>query len=142
MAKKSFSEALRLGWSESIRLLVAIFASGKNPDGSDFFLPTGAELTLDPTNLATGAKQDTGNSSLALAEPASHAAAIAPADGADLANAAIKGIYVGVSGDVKVDLVAGGSGITFKAAPVGLLRIQAKRVYATGTTATNLVALY
>ncbi len=55
MAKKSYSSVLKLGPWEALRLLVAIFASGKNPDGTDFFLPTGAELTLDPTNLALDA---------------------------------------------------------------------------------------
>lgn len=53
-----------------------------------------------------------------------------------------RGVYVGVAGDVTV-LMANGSGpITFKAAPVGVLNINVRRVYATGTTATNLVALY
>jgi hypothetical protein len=55
MAKKSFASAMKLGWAEAIRLFAAVFASGKNPDGTDFFLPTGAELTLDPTNLALDA---------------------------------------------------------------------------------------
>jgi hypothetical protein len=39
-------------------------------------------------------------------------------------------------------MVGGGSGITFKAVPVGLLNIIVSRVYATGTTATNIVALF
>lgn len=69
------------------------------------------------------------------------AAAIVPADGSDLP-ALTRAIYVGVTGDVKVDLETTGTGITFKAMPVGIHRIRAKRVYATGTTATNLVALY
>ena len=51
-------------------------------------------------------------------------------------------IYVGVSGDVKVDLQGGETGVTFKAAPVGFLDIHATKVYATGTAATNLVALW
>lgn len=38
-------------------------------------------------------------------------------------------------------LTGGGSAVTFKAVPVGILAIQAKRVFATGTTATNIVAL-
>lgn len=71
---------------------------------------------------------------------ATGAAAITTSDSADLATAAL-GIYVGVAGDVKVDMVNGDSAIVFKAAPVGILRVHAKKVYATGTTATNLVAL-
>lgn len=71
---------------------------------------------------------------------ATGAVAITPSNGADLPTAAL-GIYVGVAGDVKVDMVNGNEGIVFKAAPVGILRVHAKKVYATGTTATNLVAL-
>lgn len=71
---------------------------------------------------------------------ASNAAVVTPADGADLPIPATKGIWVGVAGDVKVDTM-GGQTVIFKA-PVGLLRVQAKRVYATLTTATNMVALW
>jgi hypothetical protein len=50
------------------------------------------------------------------------------------------GLYVGGTGDVKVDLVGGGT-VTFKAVPVGtILPVQVTKVYATGTTATFLVA--
>jgi hypothetical protein len=55
---------------------------------------------------------------------------------------ATRAIYVGVAGDVKVNMAVTGTAIVFKAAPVGFLNISATRVYATGTTATNLVALY
>lgn len=73
---------------------------------------------------------------------ARRAFAITPADGADLAPFATRGIYVGGAGDVKVDMVENGT-VTFKAVPVGtLLAVQAKRVYATGTTATLLIALF
>ena len=70
---------------------------------------------------------------------AAGAFAITPNDSADLAVPAY-GIWVGVAGTVKVDLVNGDSGITFKA-PVGLLPVIAKKVYATGTAATDLVGL-
>jgi hypothetical protein len=50
-------------------------------------------------------------------------------------------LYVGVAGDVKVDMLGSGQAITFKAAPVGLLNVRATKVYKVGTTATNLVAL-
>lgn len=50
-------------------------------------------------------------------------------------------IYVGVTGDVTV-LTAADDVVQFKAAPAGtVLPICAKRVNASGTTATNLVAL-
>lgn len=52
-------------------------------------------------------------------------------------------VYIGVSGDVKVDTYGGTSGVVFKNAQQGtILPIKVKRVYATLTTATNLVAVY
>jgi hypothetical protein len=74
------------------------------------------------------------------AGPYSTAVAVVTSDTDDLAKVS-NAIYVGVSGDVKVDL-PGASAIVFKAVPVGMLRIRAKRIYAAGTTATNLLALY
>ena len=51
-------------------------------------------------------------------------------------------IYVGGAGNLKVDM-KGGNTVTFTAVPVGtVLEIKATRVYATGTTATNLLGLY
>jgi len=53
-----------------------------------------------------------------------------------------RGIYVGVAGDV-VAVNSAGTAVTFKNAVAGsVLRIMAVRVNSTGTTATNLVALY
>ena len=53
-----------------------------------------------------------------------------------------RGVYVGVGGNVKVDMVSGGT-VTFVGVPAGtLLPIQVERIYTTGTTATNMVALY
>jgi hypothetical protein len=96
---------------------------------------------------ATASKQDEqtallGNIDDHLTVVPTRAAVVTPSNSVDLPNAAVKGVYVGVTGDVKVDLVTAGTGIVFKSAPVGILAVQAKRVYATGTTATNLVALY
>lgn len=73
--------------------------------------------------------------------PAENAAAVTPADGADLANFS-KALFVGGAGTLKVDLV-GGTTVTFTGVVAGsYLRLRARRVYATGTTATNIVALY
>lgn len=77
------------------------------------------------------------NNSVALAK----AAAVSPSDTVDLANPA-RGLYVGVSGDVKVDMVGGGT-VTLKAMAAGVIHfLRIKRIYNTGTTATNMVALY
>jgi hypothetical protein len=73
-------------------------------------------------------------------QPATAAFAITPNDGADLAKYT-RALYIGVSGDVKVDMIDGGTGIVFKAVAVGILPIAVKRVYATGTAATNIIGL-
>jgi hypothetical protein len=52
-----------------------------------------------------------------------------------------RGLYVGVSGNIKVDL-PNATGITFSNVPVGIFPVQAIKVYQTGTTATGVVALY
>lgn len=53
-----------------------------------------------------------------------------------------KRLYVGVGGDVKVDLEGGGTGLTFKNVPSGgYLFEKITKVYKTGTTATNMIAL-
>ena len=51
-------------------------------------------------------------------------------------------LYVGGAGDLKVDTV-GGDAVTFVAVPAGsFIPVQVKRVYATGTSATSIVALW
>ncbi|HET6446167.1 MAG TPA: hypothetical protein VFI27_16490 [candidate division Zixibacteria bacterium] len=53
-----------------------------------------------------------------------------------------RGIYVGVSGDLKVDSLDGNA-ITFVGISAGIIHpISCTRVYSTGTTATNIVAIY
>lgn len=79
-----------------------------------------------------------------------HAAAVTPSDstlvGGNGNAQQVNGtryLYVGGTGDVTVDTVGGETSITFKAVPVGtLLAIRAIRVHATGTTATNIVAMW
>lgn len=75
-----------------------------------------------------------------LTWPATKAAAVTPSDGTDLTSIP-RALYVGVSGDVSVDMEESGDAIVFKAVPVGILPIRVKRVRATGTTATNILAL-
>jgi hypothetical protein len=71
--------------------------------------------------------------------PARGAFSITPADGTDLAIYP-KALYVGTAGDVKVDM-RDGTTVTFTGA-IGVLPIRVKRVYSTGTTATNILGLY
>lgn len=66
--------------------------------------------------------------------------AITPAD-SDLAGGAVRAIYVGGSGNVKITDPQGNA-VTFVGAVAGtILPVMAKRIWATGTTATNLIGL-
>lgn len=77
-----------------------------------------------------------------LESPALNAAAITPNDGADLTEAT-RAIYVGVSGNLYVDMVGVGTNVAFSGVVAGtVLPLRVTRVYATGTTASGLVALY
>lgn len=71
---------------------------------------------------------------------ASSAVVIVPNDSTTIP--ATRAIYVGVAGDIKVNMAGVGTAIVFKAVPVGILNISAVRIYTTGTAATNMVALY
>jgi hypothetical protein len=75
-----------------------------------------------------------------LGQPYWHAAAVTPSDGTDLTNTA-SALYVGTAGALKVD-TAKGETVTFGAVAAGLLPLRVKRVYSTGTVASNIVALW
>ena len=71
---------------------------------------------------------------------ASVASAVTPNDSTDLTTVA-QGIYIGGAGDLKVDMADSGT-VTFSSVPAGVfLPIIVKRIYSTGTTATNIIAL-
>jgi hypothetical protein len=79
--------------------------------------------------------------SIMVTRPAENAFAVTPNNDADLAEDT-RGLYVGVSGDVKVDLV-GGTTVTFVNLAAGVIHpIRARRVYATGTSATSIIGAY
>jgi hypothetical protein len=66
---------------------------------------------------------------------------VTPNDSVDLARQT-RGVYVGVAGDLKVTMVAGDV-LTFVGLAAGLIHpIQVTRVWATGTTATSILALW
>ena len=76
-----------------------------------------------------------------LNSPLTNAAAIAPNDSEDI-SVTTRGIYLGMPGDVQVDLLDSGT-VTLRNLVAGVVHpIRAKRVYATGTTATDIVGLY
>lgn len=79
---------------------------------------------------------------------AGRAAAVTPSNTADIPS--ISGgtsnngcvLYVGGAGDLTVDTI-GGDTVTFVAVPAGsFIPVQVTRVYAAGTTATSIVALW
>lgn len=72
--------------------------------------------------------------------PSPSAAVVVPSDTADLPNLAR--IYVGGAGDLTVLLANDATAVTFTAADIGYHPLIVKRVLATGTTATSMVALY
>ena len=73
--------------------------------------------------------------------PAREAVSATVSDTADL-DVTSRPLYIGVSGDVKVNMIGQTTGVTFKAVPVGILPVMVDRVYLTGTTATDIVALW
>lgn len=76
-----------------------------------------------------------------VASGAQKAVAITPNDSTNLTQVT-KGIYVGVSGDLKVILRNDTEAITFTGISSGMIHpIEAKRVLATGTTATGVLGI-
>ena len=74
------------------------------------------------------------------------AEAVVPSDTADILHVETWDVepcvlYVGVAGDVKVK-TAGNNEVTFKNVPVVFLPVQVKRVFATGTAASEIIALW
>lgn len=73
--------------------------------------------------------------------PASNAAAVTPSDSTDLTDVT-RWVFVGGTGNLVV-IMADGTTVTFTAVPAGtLLPIRISQVKATGTTATEIVALW
>jgi hypothetical protein len=84
---------------------------------------------------------DFANYTSGLNSPAAHAFDIVANDSTDFVRTT-RAIYVGGGGNVKIK-TASGEIVTFSNASAGsTLPIRVARVYATGTTATNLLGLY
>ena len=73
-------------------------------------------------------------------DPGGDAVAVTPSDSTRLNG--VRGLYIGVSGDVVVKMDRNSVAVTFKSVPIGILPISAVILMATGTTATNILALY
>lgn len=73
--------------------------------------------------------------------PAHGGFSITPDDSDELTRIT-RGIYVGVAGDVKVDF-ANGDTVTFTDLAAGVIHaIAVRKVYSTGTAATNIVGIF
>lgn len=73
--------------------------------------------------------------------PAENAETVTPSNSVDITYVS-RALYIGSTGDVKVDM-KGGQTVTLVAVPAGaILPIRVTRVYATGTTASSIIALY
>lgn len=75
-----------------------------------------------------------------LESPAYNAAEITPSDGADMATTS-RALYLGQPGDLRLRL-AGGDTVTFRNLAAGWVPVRAARIFATGTTASDIVAVW
>jgi hypothetical protein len=76
-----------------------------------------------------------------ITDPSNDAIAVTPSDNTDLSYVT-KSLYIGGAGNLKV-IMKSGATVTFNGLLVGTtLNIRASRILATGTTATNIIALF
>jgi hypothetical protein len=74
-----------------------------------------------------------------VSDPARYGAAVTPSNSVNLA-APTRSLYVGTTGNISVEMLNGT--VVFNTVAVGILPVQCTRVNATGTTASNIVALW
>jgi hypothetical protein len=87
-------------------------------------MATAAYLSADATVSAHRASAVTTSDSVIYAQPT-------------------RALYIGGAGNITVDMADGGTSVLFVAVQGGtILPIQVTRIYSTGTTASNMVALY
>lgn len=74
--------------------------------------------------------------------PATKLRAVTPADDTDLPGGTCRALFVGTSGDIVLTAAEDEDPVTVPSVPAGILPVSVKRVLATGTTASDIVALY
>lgn len=117
-------------------------ATGASGDTVDHVLNVGGASDADGLQAVTLAKDSTGAYYLRVVQPRYGAPeAVTPNDSTDLPNGAAWGFIVTVTGAVTFN-TARSTAITITATAGTEYRIPVTRVYATGTTATGIVALY
>lgn len=72
--------------------------------------------------------------------PAGNAATVSTSDSTDL-GVMTRAVWVGGTGDLKVTM-KGGQTVVFSSLTVGWHPLRVARIWATGTTATNIVAVW
>ena len=77
----------------------------------------------------------------ALESPAEGLLAVTPDDETDLAQVS-RGLYIGGGGNVAVTMKDGSTGTFVGLDTAAIIPVRAVRVLATGTTATNILALF
>ena len=75
-----------------------------------------------------------------LESPGAAAAQVLPSDAADL-SVSSRALYIGTGGDLQITTVSG-SVVSLKNVPVGILPLRVRRVHATGTSASDIVAVW
>lgn len=75
-----------------------------------------------------------------LSDPYTSAAAVTP-DNTNELSYMTRALVIGTAGALKVTM-HDGTDVTFASVPAGLLPIRVKRVFATGTVASNITALW
>lgn len=78
--------------------------------------------------------------STGLESPGQSAAAVSPDDAIDLAVTS-RALYIGTGGDIALTTAAGDI-VTFRNVAPGILPLRVSRVHQTGTTATDIVAVW
>ena len=74
--------------------------------------------------------------------PATKLRAVTPADGTDLPGGICRALFVGTAGDLVLIASEDEDAVLVPSVPAGILPVSTKRVLATGTTASGIVALY
>jgi len=90
--------------------------------------------------MSTNIKSRHTNKAQFLSSPITGAAAVTPNDSTDLPEVTLA-LFVSVAGAVKVTMMDG-SVVTYPTLSAGRHHLRVKRVWATGTAATGLVAEY
>jgi hypothetical protein len=73
--------------------------------------------------------------------PAQNGVALTPNDTASAAGPVYRSLYIGVSGDVRLRSDAYAEPVIYKSVAVGVLPVNCQWLYATSTTATDIVGL-